>query len=136
MRTFEEYKEKLKTMKKNIYIGGKLRGRDDPLLEPGINTVGVTFNAAQNPEYENLVTTESHLDGEKINRFNHIYHSQEDLMNKQKMIRSLCVKVGGCIQRCMGNDAINALYATTKEIDGVYGTTYHERFVKYLKDYQ
>lgn len=136
MRTFEEYKEKLNAMRPNIYLGGKLRGRDDPLLAPGINTVGVTFNAAQDPEYENIVTAKSHLNGEKINRFNHIYHTQEDLMNKQKMIRSLCVKVGGCIQRCMGNDVMNALYATTKEIDDAYGTTYHERFVEYLKYYQ
>lgn len=136
MRTFEEYKEKLKNMTPNIYIDGKLRSRDDALLEPGINTVGVTFDAAQNPEYENLVTTTSHLTGEKINRFSHIYHSQEDLMSKQKMIRTLCGKVGGCIQRCMGCDAINALYGTTREIDVAYGTDYHERLVKYLKYYQ
>lgn len=136
MRTFEEYKEKLKNMRPNIYIGGKLRGRDDELLRPGINTVGVTFDAAQEPGNKGFVTTTSHLTGEEINRFNHIYHSEEDLLKKQKMIRTLCGKVGGCIQRCMGCDVMNALYSTTKEIDDVYGTNYHERFVKYLKYYQ
>ena len=136
MRTFEEYKEKLKNMRPNIYIGGKLRSRDDELLQPGINTVGVTFNAALGDEDKDVYTTESHLTGEPINRFNHIYHSHEDLLSKQKMIRTLCGRVGGCIQRCMGCDAINALYVTTKEIDMATGSNYHERFVNYLKYYQ
>jgi 4-hydroxyphenylacetate 3-monooxygenase/4-hydroxybutyryl-CoA dehydratase/vinylacetyl-CoA-Delta-isomerase len=52
------------------------------------------------------------------------------------MIRKLGEKAGGCIQRCMGCDAINALYVTTKEIDEKYGTEYHERFKKYLAWYQ
>lgn len=136
MRTFEEYKEKLKSMRNNIYLGGQLRGRDDELLKPGINVVGVTFDAAQDPENKGFVTTTSHLTGKEINRFNHIYHSQEDLLEKQKVVRNLCGKVGGCIQRCMGCDVMNALYGTTKEIDAVNGTEYHERFVKYLKYYQ
>jgi len=136
MRTFDEYKEKLYGMRKNIYIGGKLRGRDDALLQGGINVVGVTFEKAQDPEYKDLVTTKSHITGEPINRFNHIYQNEQDLMSKQKMTRALCVKVGGCIQRCMGGDAINALYVTTKEIDKAMGTEYHDRFLKYLKYYQ
>jgi len=136
MRTFEEYKENLKNMRKNIYIGGELRGRDDELLRPGINTVGVTFDAAQDPKNKGIVTTNSDLIGEEINRFNHIYQSQDDLLSKQKMIRNLCGKVGGCIQRCMGCDVMNALYGTTKEIDDAYGTEYHKRFLNYLKIYQ
>lgn len=136
MRTFSQYKEKLHDMRKNIYIGGKLRGRDDQLIRGGINVIGVTFNRAQDPEYEELVTTTSHLTGEKINRFNHIYRNEQDMMLKQKMVRTLCSQVGGCIQRCMGGDAINALYVVTKEIDAAMGTKYHDRFLKYLKYYQ
>lgn len=37
MRTFDEYKADMKKMKHNIFMGGKLIGRDDPLLEGGIN---------------------------------------------------------------------------------------------------
>lgn len=136
MRTFEEYKTKLISMRDNIYIGGELRGRGDELLQPGINTVGVTFNEAQEPENKGFMTAVSHLTGNDINRYNHIYQSSEDLLIKQKMIRKLCGKVGGCIQRCMGCDATNALYTTTKEIDLAYGTDYHDKFLKYMQYYQ
>lgn len=52
------------------------------------------------------------------------------------MIRELGHLAGGCIQRCMGCDAINALYVSTYEVDQHYGTNYHERFKKYLAWYQ
>ena len=136
MRTFAEYQAKLKGMRKNVYIGGKLLERDDPLLVGGQNIIVITFNAAQDPEYKGLVTATSHLTGKEINRFAHIYQNNDDLLAKQKMIRALCVKAGGCIQRCMGCDVNNALYVTTKEIDDAYGTNYHERFKKYLEWYQ
>lgn len=136
MRTFEAYQEKLKNMRPNVYIGGKVVKRDDPLIRGGINIVGITFKSTTDPELQDIVTADSHLTGEKINRFNHISQNEEDLLKKQKMIRALSCKSGGCIQRCMGCDAINALYVTTKEIDAAMGTEYHERFKKYLKYYQ
>ena len=138
MRTFEEYQAKLKTMRKNVYIDGELVGRDDPRLLGGQNIIGITFNAANSddPELRALATAKSHLTGETINRFAHIYQTVDDLLNKQKMIRKLGETAGGCIQRCMGCDAINALYVSTKEIDEKHGTEYHERFKKYLEWYQ
>ena len=33
-------------MKPNVYVGGRLIGRDDPILEQPINTVRYTFDAA------------------------------------------------------------------------------------------
>ena len=138
MRTFIEYKEKLKKMRKNVYFNGELIERDHYSLQRGQNIIGITFDAAlsEDPEVKNLASTESHLTGKPINRFAHIYQKNEDLLNKQKMIRKLGEKAGGCIQRCMGCDAINAIYVTTKEIDDKYGTEYHARFKKYLKWYQ
>ena len=138
MRTFKEYQEKLKGMRKNVYMNGELVERDHPSLVRGQNIIAITFNAAQSkdPELRKLATATSHLTGKTINRFAHVYQTEEDLLNKQKMIRRLGEKAGGCIQRCMGCDAINALYVTTKEIDGKYGTEYHERFKKYLAWYQ
>ena len=83
-----------------------------------------------------IATATSHLTGKTINRFAHIYQTQDDLLKKQQMIRVLGQMAGGCIQRCMGCDAINALYVTTYEIDQKHGTCYHERFKKYLTWYQ
>ncbi|MBW2053226.1 MAG: 4-hydroxybutyryl-CoA dehydratase, partial [Deltaproteobacteria bacterium] len=36
-------------------------------------------------------------------------------------------------QRCVGFDALNAIYMTTFDIDQKHGTDYHARFVEYLK---
>jgi aromatic ring hydroxylase len=54
------------------------------------------------------------------------------------MTRFLCRKVGGCIQRCMGIDATNALYAVSYEADksNSGSTEYHKNFVKWLGRFQ
>ena len=138
MRTFKEYQEKLNSMRKNVYINGELVERSDPRLLGGQNIMGITFDAAmsEDPEIRELATATSHLTGHTINRFTHIYQTPDDLLKKQAMIRELGHLAGGCIQRCMGCDAINALYVSTYEVDQKYGTDYHERFKKYLAWYQ
>ena len=136
MRTSEEYRNDLYKMKPNIYIGGKKVGRDDSRLQGGIYVMSRTFELAEHPDFKDLLTTRSHLNGRKINRFTHINQSAEDLLAKQKMIRSLCHQVGGCIQRCMGCDAINALSVATYAADMEHGTDYYKRFTEYLKEFQ
>lgn len=136
MRTAAEYRERLRSMQKNVYHNGELIGRDHPALAPGINVISLTFDAASDPELQELVTATSHLSGQSINRFTHIHQSPDDLMKKQEMTRRLCQKTGGCIQRCMGIDALNALSVITKEVDNLAGTEYHERFLAYLRYFQ
>ncbi|MFW9827622.1 MAG: 4-hydroxyphenylacetate 3-hydroxylase family protein [Candidatus Thorarchaeota archaeon] len=136
MRTYEQYVEDLKKMKPNIYIGDEKVGRDDPRLQGGMNIIKVTFDCAQDPEFEDLCVTTSHITGNKINRFCHIHQSEEDLLKKQKMTRLLCHRVGGCIQRCMGIDAMNALSIITYEMDQALGTDHYKRFLKYLEYFQ
>jgi len=136
MKTAEEYRKDLYRMKPNIHIGGECLRRDDPRLEPPINVVATTFDAAQDPELDGIATTTSHLTGEKINRFCNIHQSVEDLLRKQQMTRVLCHRVGGCIQRCMGIDGTNALSVITYDTDQKYGTEYHKRFLKFLEYFQ
>ncbi len=136
MRTSAEYLANLKKMKPNLYIGGGKVGRDDPRIQPGVNVMAVTFDLAQDPEWEDLMTITSRLTGKKINRFTHPPQNAHDLMQKQKMIRLLAQRVGGCIQRCMGYDAIIALSIVTKEMDEKYSTEYNRRFINYLESYQ
>ncbi len=134
--TPEQYVERLMRMRPNVYVGGKLVDRLDPRLRPGINVMKETFALAADPGWAELCTTTSHLTGETVNRFCHIHQSKEDLLKKQKMTRLLCHRVGGCIQRCMGVDALNALSVVTKEMDNVLGTGYYPRFIEYLKHFQ
>ncbi len=136
LRTKEQYREKLFSMKPNVCIGGEMVHRDDHRLIPGINVLDITFDLAQNQEWKGLATAASSITGEEINRWAHLPQTPYDLMQKQKLIRLAARRVGGCIQRCMGHDAINALAVCTKEIDMDKGTDYHQRFINYLKIYQ
>lgn len=135
LRTKEQYHQDLFSMRSNIYIGGECVGRDDPRLRPGINVLDVTFDLAQDPEWKGVATAVSPVTGKEINRWAHLPQSPHDLIQKQKLIRLGARRVGGCIQRCMGHDAINALAICTFEMDAANGTDYHQRFLDYIKVY-
>ncbi|MHB0885825.1 MAG: 4-hydroxyphenylacetate 3-hydroxylase family protein [Bacillota bacterium] len=136
MRTSAQYLAKLKGMRKNVHLGGEVVERDDPRLVPGTKVISMTFDLVDDPKFKDLLTAESHLTGETINRFCHIHQSSEDLMKKQEMTRLLCQKSGGCIQRCMGVDVLNALSVVTFLTDMAHSTEYHQRFLDYLRQYQ
>ena len=138
MRTKQQYIERLQKMRRNIYTNGEKIARDDEVQMPTINTIGITFDYAADPKHEGLCTAKSHLTGEKINRFNHIHQSKEDLHKKQDMTRLLCQVVGGCIQRCMGIDGSNAIYNVSYEADKTNNgaTEYHNNFKKWVERFQ
>ncbi len=134
LRTEEQYHEKLFGMRSNVYIGGRKVGRDDHRLRPGVNVLDVTFDLARDPEWKGIATAVSSITGEEINRWAHLPQNAHDLMQKQKLIRLGARRVGGCIQRCMGHDAVSALAICTKEMDAANGTAYHERFLNFMRD--
>jgi len=138
MRTKEEYVNGLRKLKRNLYYNGARIDRDDEVQQPAIDTMGATFEAATDPELKDLCTATSHLTGETINRFCHIHQNTQDLHKKQNMTRALCRKVGFCIQRCMGIDAINAVNAVSFEADKLNNgsTEYHKNFLAWLKNFQ
>jgi len=136
LKTSEEYVERLKRMKPNVYAHGKKIGRDDPMLELPINTLKFTFDAVDDPELKDFLITESHLTGEKINRFTSLNLSVQDLYTQQEMKRKCCHRVGGCTQRCMATDTLNAMGVVSKEIDDDKGTHYHDHFLEFIKYYQ
>ncbi|HUW64579.1 MAG TPA: 4-hydroxyphenylacetate 3-hydroxylase N-terminal domain-containing protein [Spirochaetia bacterium] len=134
--TYENYYNRLIKMKDNIFINGEKVGRTDERLRGGLYVIKQTYDCANDPAYEDVCVATSHLTGERINRYTHISQSQDDLLKKQMMTRLLCHRVGGCIQRCMGVDALNALSVATYEMDEAFGTEYYQRFTKYLAYYQ
>ncbi|MBM7834599.1 4-hydroxyphenylacetate 3-hydroxylase family protein [Clostridium sardiniense] len=135
LMTGEQYVESLRKLNLNVYMfGEKIENVvDHPILRPSLNSVKMTYDLAQMPEYENLMTATSNLTGEKVNRFTHMHQNTEDLIKKVKMQRLLGQKTAACFQRCVGMDAFNAEYSTTFEIDKAYKTDYFERFKKFAK---
>ncbi|SDJ99754.1 4-hydroxyphenylacetate 3-hydroxylase family protein [Natronincola ferrireducens] len=135
LRTPKSYIESLRKLNLEVYMFGKRVENpvDDPIIRPSLSSVVMTYALAQDPQYEDIMTATSSLTGKKINRFTHLHQSEEDLIKKVKMLRLLGQKTGACFQRCVGMDAFNAVYSTTFEIDGKYGTSYHKNFVEFLK---
>lgn len=135
MMTSKEYEESLRRMNLNVYLMGEKIDNpvDHPIIRPSMRSVAMTYELAQKPEYQELMTATSNLTGKRINRFCHLHQSTEDLKNKVKMQRLLGQKTAACFQRCVGMDAFNAIYATTYDMDKELGTKYHQRFVEYLK---
>ncbi len=135
MMNGKEYIESLRKYKPTVYFMGKKIENiaDEPMFRPHIHAAAMTYELAHDPKYEDVMTAISHITGKKINRFTHIHQSIDDLVKKVKMMRLLAQKTASCFQRCVGFDALNALYITTYDIDKKYGTNYHERFIDYLK---
>ncbi len=135
LRTGEQYIESLRKLKPQVYFMGERIDSvaDHPATRPHVNAAALTFDMALDPLYEDLASATSHLSGQRINRFNHIHQSADDLVRKVKMIRAIAQRTGSCFQRCVGHDALNALYQLTYEIDQKKGSEYHQRFVKFLR---
>ena len=135
LKSPKEYVQSLKKLKMEVYLlGEKVENRTEhPIIKPSTNSVAMTYKLAQLPETEELAVTNSMLTGKKVNRFNSIFQSTDDLVKKIKLQRELGRRTGACFQRCVGMDAINAVFSATFEIDQNYGAKYHERFREWLK---
>lgn len=134
LMTGEQYIESIRKLNMEIYMfGEKVENPvDNPILRPSLNSVRMTYDLAQDPQYADLMVVTSQLTGNKINRFTNIHTCTEDLKNKVKMQRLCGQKTAACFQRCVGMDAFNAEYSTTYEIDKKYGTNYHENLKKFI----
>ncbi len=135
MMTKAEYIESLRKLRLKVYFMGELIENpvDHPMIRPSMNSVAKTYELAEKPEYQDLMTVYSPLIGKRINRFCHLHQSAEDLVNKVKMQRLLGQQTAACFQRCVGMDAFNAIFSTTFEMDRALGTDYHKRFTEYMK---
>ncbi len=134
LMTPEQYEDSLRSLDLNVYMFGERVENpvDHPIIRPSMNAVAMTYELAHQPEYEDLMTATSHLNGDIINRFTHIHQNTGDLVKKSKMGRLLGRKTGCCFQRCVGMDALNALSIVTYDMDKECGTEYNQRFLDYL----
>jgi len=132
--TADEYRESLRGLKRSVYfMGSRIEEvTSHPATRPHVNAAAMTYQMAHDPRFESLLTATSHLSGKRINRFTHIHHSTDDLVKKVKMLRLIAQHTGSCFQRCVGFDALNALFAITFEMDQQLNTDYHRRFLSYL----
>ena len=135
LKTPKEYVESLRKIKPTVWMfGEKIENIiEHPSIKPVIGWLSLTYALASDPEYEDLFAVTSHLTGEKINRFLHIYQNVEDCLKRVKAIRTYAQKTCGCAVRCTATDSLNATWHITYDIDRKHGTNYHERLRKYME---
>ncbi len=138
LMTAKEYMESLRRIKLNLYLLGERVENwvDNPIIRPSINAVAMTYKLAHEPQSDALATAQSTLTGKKVNKFNALFESTEDLVKKVRLQRLLGQRTACCFQRCVGMDGINAVYSATHEVDQKHGTEYHHRFKEWLKRVQ
>jgi 4-hydroxybutyryl-CoA dehydratase/vinylacetyl-CoA-Delta-isomerase len=139
MKTSIEYKKSLQQMKPNIYKFGKLI--DDVTMDPAtkrtIEGHAQIFDAAQKDEYKEILTTISILTKKPVVRYLSILKNAEDMIANCRMKRLMFNLTGTCTGgRCAGFNALNAMWATTYDIDKKQETMYHQRLKIWLKQAQ
>ncbi len=130
----EQYIQSLRDLGAVVFIEGEKVENvvDHPLARPSANSVAMTYCLAQDPEHQELMTAESHITGNEINRFTHIQMSRDDLIKKVKMERLCGQKTASCFQRCAGLDGMNSVWAVTYDMGADLGANYHKRFTDFL----
>ncbi len=139
MKTPEQFKESLKRMRPNIYkFGGLIEDvTTHPATRSTVEGHAQIFESSLKPEYEDILTTTSNLTGERISRYLSIIKSPEDMLANARMKRFMFNLTGTCTGgRCVGWTALNAMWATTYDIDQKFGTDYHERMKNWLRKAQ
>src|ERR1700730_13966246 len=137
LMTASDFRESLRAYKPRVFINGNAveSVADEPLLAPGVNAVGITYDFAHKAEHRELMTATQATSGKTVNRMLHIGETSKDLLYKLEAVRLVC-KYSGCAQRYLTHDALNGIFLATKRTDDVHGTNYHDRFVHYLHEVQ
>lgn len=135
IKTRTEYLEALKHLRPNIYKFGKLIEdvTTNPATKRTVESHALNYDAANDPELEQLYTTTSIFTGEKIHRWNSMMQNQDDLIGNMKMKRQNYRRTGSCTGGvCVGWNAQNVMWAVTREIDQEFGTDYQQRLKQWI----
>jgi len=139
LMTGQQYKDSIKDLKINAYLfGEKIENQlENPITAPAIEAVAMTYDLANDPEYQDKITAISHITGERVNYFTHLYQGPDDFMKRLDMMRDLARRHGMCAgARCVSGNIANGLDSITFEMDKKLGTHYHERFRAYWEKVQ
>ncbi|WP_309638210.1 4-hydroxyphenylacetate 3-hydroxylase N-terminal domain-containing protein [Methylibium sp.] len=133
-----DYRDSLRRYKPTVYVDGQRIDSvaDARSLQPGINALAYTYDAARDAAVAPLMTALQASRGRTVPRMLHVNESAGDLLNKLEAVRLLCQETG-CAQRYLAHDALNALAQVSARIDDARGSTEHRaRFEAYLQHAQ
>ena len=133
IKTREEYIESLKKLKPTVYILGEKVDRvwDNPLFQSSINHAAKTYDFSFDEENKHLSVVHSPLVNEPVRRLNlHIQTSMEDAIIKARLTREVTSQ--RICTWCTSN-TLSIVWVATHDVDQKYNTSYHKRFVEYMK---
>lgn len=139
MKSSNEYKESLRKMKPNIYKFGELIKdvTTHPYTRRTVEGHAQIFTASHQREYKDILTKYSNLIKDYASRYLSLVENADDMIMNVKMKRLMFNLTGTCTGgRCVGCTAINAMWATTYDIDKKKGSDYHKRIRRWLQDAQ
>ena len=135
----KDYLASLKKMRPNIYKFGELIEdvTTHPATKRTVESHALNFDAAHDPDLEDIYSTTSIFTGEKILRWNSMMQKSDDLIVNMNMKRQNYRRTGSCTGGvCVGWNAQNVMWAVTQDMDGEYGTNYQERLKKWILESQ
>lgn len=134
MRTGAQYRAGADAHSRTVHFRGSVVRTPARVAQfvPGLRAVELTFSVAEDPAHADVATAHSPFVDARINRFNHIPQSKDDLVAKIALTRLLASRTGACIQRCISGDALSALYVVTRRLGG----DGEARFMDYLRRVQ
>ena len=134
LMTPEEYEDSLRAMRPTVFMNGKRVESvlDNPNTRTVVEANKASYRWALDSQHSAVMSCRSPLIDETINRYNHLCRNVEDLLAKAGAGVFTAERLGTCIYRCVGCDAMHALASTTWEMDCDLGSEYHPRFMEYL----
>ena len=135
VKTQEQYYDSLKDLHPTTYIlGEKVENPyEHPLIKHMLAGVAKTYDLSHDPEGKKHLVAESKLIGEEVSRFVKFFESRDDLLAKVRMLKFLTQRIGTCVMRCTGMDAISSVGIEVYNCDKKHGTTYWERLQNFVK---
>jgi 4-hydroxybutyryl-CoA dehydratase / vinylacetyl-CoA-Delta-isomerase len=136
MMNGKQYLESLQKLRPNIHKWG--RRIEDVVTHPAtrlhVRSVARSYDLSLDPEKGPIYTTRSHWTGETVHRWNSLMQTAQDVLGNSNMKREQYHQSGTCQgATCAGWTCLNALWATTFDMDKDLGTRYHERIQKYFR---
>jgi len=134
LMTGQQYKDSIGDLKVNLYLmGKKIENQvDHPITGPAMEAVALAYDLAHDAQYEEHITTASHISGEKINFFTHLYRNTQDFVKRLDLMRDMARRHGMCHgARCVSGNIACGLESITFDMDEQNGTDYYRRFRRY-----
>jgi len=135
IKTRDDYLMALRKLRPNVYKFGELIEdvTTHPATKRTVESHALNYDAANDPDLQDIYTTTSMFTDERILRWNSMMQSSDDVIANMRMKRQNYHRTGSCTGGvCVGWNAQNVMWAITQEMDQELGTDYQQRLKNWI----